>query len=173
MSIRKIRNRKVPSAQKTHGGDFQRSSGSFWTSREERYLIQHRTDGAELIAHVLGRSVSAVKHKAHRLRVSLAYRPGDTCPVCGQHSMHEGTVAAQHGMCLVCWERRKAEQMREARAETWARREYEKQKQGVKRAREAVQQVRKAGAGGQELPEVRISKEREQEDEGRRAGEEV
>lgn len=123
MSIKKTRNSQVPP-----------STGRPWTNREERYLRQHRNDGAELLAEVLDRTVASVKLKAHRLGVSLAYRPGDICPLCGEHTIHPDTVAARHGMCIVCWERRKADQMREARAEQRVRSEYERQKKGRQRA---------------------------------------
>ena len=102
-----------------------------WTNKEERYLKQHRTDGVELVAHALGRSISSVKAKACVLRVSLMYAPGDICPVCGKHALHQGTVAAKHGMCLVCWERRRADQMRDRAAEERERRRYDRYKHMV------------------------------------------
>lgn len=102
-----------------------RKSYRTWTNKEERYLKQHRTDGAELIAHALGRSVYSIKSKAKLLHISLMYAPGDICPVCGKHALRKGTVAAKHGMCLVCWERRKADQMRERAAEERERRRYD------------------------------------------------
>lgn len=96
-----------------------------WTFAEVRYLKQHRTDGAELIAEALGRSVSSVQAKACAAGVSLMYRPGDMCPVCGLHSLREGTLAAKHGMCIACWERRKADAMEEQAAELRERKRYD------------------------------------------------
>lgn len=103
-------------------------SGKSWTSEESRYLKRHRADGSDLIAHVLGRTPRAVQQQAHRLGVSLRIRAGETCPVCGEHAVSEGTVAASHGMCQVCWERRKADAMRERAAEKAAVREYDSAK---------------------------------------------
>lgn len=100
-----------------------------WTDDEIRYLKRHRTDGAELIAHVLGRSVSSVKAKAFVLKVSLMYVVGDICPVCGVNPIRaEAKNASSHGMCQVCWERRKADAMRERAAERAAQRDYDNAK---------------------------------------------
>lgn len=101
------------------------NSGRSWTSDEVRYLQRHRADGSDLIAHVLGRTPRAVQQQAHRLGVSLRIRPGETCPMCGEHTVREGTDAAAHGMCQVCWERRKADAMRERAAELRAKADYE------------------------------------------------
>lgn len=100
-------------------------SGCSWTSDEVRYLQRHRADGSDLIAHVLGRTPRAVQQQAHRLGVSLRIRPGETCPMCGEHIVREGTAAAKQGMCQVCWERRKADAMRERVAEQRAKADYE------------------------------------------------
>lgn len=100
-------------------------SGCSWTSDEVRYLQRHRADGSDLIAHVLGRTTGAVQQQAHRLGVSLRIRHGETCPMCGEHIVREGTDAALHGMCQVCWERRKADAMRERAAELRAKADYE------------------------------------------------
>lgn len=105
-----------------------------WTWREVDYLRMHRTDGAELIAHALGRTVPSVKAKAHVLGVSLMYLPGDTCPVCGEFPMREGTSAAKHNMCVSCWEKRKAAATRELAREDDARREYDRERQRRRRA---------------------------------------
>jgi hypothetical protein len=99
-----------------------------WTTEEERYLARHRTDGADLLAHVLGRSVRAVRVKASRLGVSLAARPGEVCPMCGCYEIREHTEAARHGLCPVCWERRKAKAMEERRATRAAQQGYERAK---------------------------------------------
>lgn len=96
-----------------------------WTDEEERYLIQHRSDGADLIAHALGVSVPAVKHKASRLGVSLRPKPGEICPLCGCYVIRPHTDAGRHGMCPACWERRKADAMRERRAFQRAKEDYE------------------------------------------------
>lgn len=96
-----------------------------WTNREVRYLSQHRTDGAELVAHALHRTVPSVKAKAHQMGVSLRYSEGDICPLCGVHTIRRGTNAASHRMCPTCWEQRKADAMRERAAEERARRDYD------------------------------------------------
>lgn len=109
-----------------HGsGGHIRRTYSPWRCSEERYLTQHRTMGADLIAYALGRSVGSVKSKAHRLGISLTQVPGETCPICGERDTMPNTEAAKHGMCLVCWERRKAEVMRDKAAEERAKREYD------------------------------------------------
>ena len=96
-----------------------------WTSAEVRYLKQHRTDGAELIAEALGRSVSSVQAKACAMGVSLMYKPGDMCPFCGRHRLRDGTLAAKHGMCIACWERRKTDVMEEQASELRERKRYD------------------------------------------------
>ena len=45
--------------------------------------------------------------------------------MCGEHIVREGTAAAKQGMCQVCWERRKANAMRERAAEQRAKADYE------------------------------------------------
>lgn len=130
MKSQKRCNRQVTSALESS-----RKGYRLWTNQEERYLRQHRTDGAELIAHALGRSVPSVKAKANVLHVSLTYRPGDICPICGEHAIHPGTVAARYGMCIVCWERRKADQMREAASEERERNRYDAEKHRLFRVR--------------------------------------
>ena len=104
-----------------------------WTWREVEYLRMHRTDGADLIAHALGRTVPSVKAKAHVLGLSLMYLPGDTCPVCGENPIREGTAAARHTMCISCWEKRKANATRERALEEGVKREYDRERQRKRR----------------------------------------
>lgn len=99
-----------------------------WTDAEDRYIVSHRDDGAYLVAEALGRSASAVRHRASRLGVRLAYRKLGRCPVCGIRLVRPGTYAGRHGMCLACWERRKADAIRERRVEQDAVREYDREK---------------------------------------------
>lgn len=106
-----------------------------WTDEERRYLVSHKTDGAELVAVALGRSPKSVRRMAERMGVSLAVRPGDVCPVCGVYDIRPGTSAAQHGMCVVCWERKRARAMQERAAFQDARRDYERQKHAARKAR--------------------------------------
>ena len=109
-------------------------------------MQRHRADGSDLIAHVLGRTTGAVQQQAHRLGVSLRIKPGETCPMCGEHIVREGTAAAKQGMCQVCWERRKADAMRERVAEQRAKADYEAAKKlaqyrkqtGAQRAAESI-----------------------------------
>lgn len=96
-----------------------------WTDEEKRYLITYKDDGAEKIAAALGRSTIAVQIMACRLHVSLAVRHGEICPRCGMREVRKGTSAYSHGLCPVCWEREKAEAIRERRAFKRARKEYE------------------------------------------------
>lgn len=106
-----------------------RNGYKHWTDDEIKYLKRHRTDGAELIAHALGRTVSSVQAKAFTLRVSLMYIDGDICPVCGVNRIRaDAKNAASHGMCQACWERRKADAMRERADERAAQRDYDRAK---------------------------------------------
>lgn len=98
-----------------------------WTLADTRYLSAHRTDGAYLIAHVLGRSVISVQHKAARMGISLGRKLGAVCPVCGTYHVRDNK-AGRYGVCQVCWERRKANAMRERAAERAAQRDYDNAK---------------------------------------------
>lgn len=102
-----------------------------WTGEEERYLSQHRTDGAALIAAALGVSELAVRRKAQKMGVSLRVSPGEVCPRCGLYVVRAGTVAARYGVCPACWERMKADAIRERRGFLDARRDYERAKKEV------------------------------------------
>lgn len=103
-----------------------------WTDEEKRYLRQHRHDGPVLIAEALGKSACAVKQMAHRLHISLRVQPGDTCPVCGTYVVQTSTDAARHGMCPLCWERRKRKAMEERAALTRERKLYDAAKHRAK-----------------------------------------
>ena len=102
--------------------------GRRWTDEEKRYLITHKTDGAYRIAAALGRSVVSVQVMACRLHVSLVQVEGEICPRCGTYRLRVGSYAARHGLCPVCWEREKAEALRERRAFQRAHRDYESAK---------------------------------------------
>ena len=106
-----------------------------WGEHETRYLVRHRDDGAELIAEALGRSTDSVRSKAKRLGVELTYRKLEICPVCGTSYVRPNTKAGTHGMCVSCWDRRKADTMRERVAEIRAAREYDAAKKKYRRAR--------------------------------------
>lgn len=88
-----------------------------WTTTEIRYIRQHRSEGAEAIAFVLGRTERAVRQVAYLNGISWKVKPGEVCPVCGQHEIREGTSAANHGMCIPCWNMKLAALHREAEAE--------------------------------------------------------
>lgn len=103
-----------------------------WTDEEKRYLRQHRYDGSELVAEALGKSVCAVKQMAHRLHISLRVQPGDTCPLCGTYVIQARTDAAHHGMCPLCWERRKRKAMEERAALARERKLYDAAKHRAK-----------------------------------------
>ena len=96
-----------------------------WTDEERRYIKQHRGDGAALLAYVLGVTPKAVQRVAEKMHVSLRITKGDICPVCGLETIRDRTDAARYGMCPSCWERRKAEAMRERRRFEAAHRDYE------------------------------------------------
>lgn len=98
-----------------------------WTDAEVRYLSSHRADGSQLIAHVLGRTPLSVRVKAARLRISLDRKPMKVCPICGTYFVRDNK-AGRYGMCQVCWERRKADAMRERAAERAAQRDYDNAK---------------------------------------------
>lgn len=129
-----------------------------WTDADCRYLITHKSDGAELVAKALGRSVSAVKMKASRLGVSLRPQPGELCPSCGCYRIRAGTSAAQHGLCPACWEREKARAMQERAATMAATAEYNAAKVRVDNARRKLARLHataKELKDGEDLPELR------------------
>ena len=95
-----------------------------WTDAEVRYLSAHRADGSYLIAHVLKRTPLSVRVKAARLHISLDRKPMKVCPICGTYFVRDNK-AGRYGMCQVCWERRKADAMRERAAELRAKADYE------------------------------------------------
>lgn len=107
--------------------EFAKDGNRRWTDAEVRYMSAHRSDGAYLIAHVLGRSVISVQSKACRLRISLGRKPMKVCPVCGTYYIRDNK-AGRYGMCQACWERRKADAMRERAAERAAQRDYDNAK---------------------------------------------
>lgn len=99
-----------------------------WTDEEKRYLISHKTDGAELIAAALGRSIISVQIMASRLHVSLERIESELCPRCGMYRMRKGTAGYRQGLCPVCWEQEKAYAIRERKAYQRARQDYERAK---------------------------------------------
>lgn len=96
-----------------------------WTDEEKRYLISHKTDGADLIAAALGRTVVSVQIMACRLHVSLRREEGELCPRCAMYRVRRGTIAYRYGLCPVCWEREKTDAMRERKAFQRERQDYE------------------------------------------------
>lgn len=99
-----------------------------WTDEEKRYLISHKTDGAELIAAALGRTIISIQIMACRLHVSLERIESELCPRCGKYRMRKGTSGYRHGLCPVCWEQEKAYAIRERKAFQRARQDYERAK---------------------------------------------
>ena len=63
----------------------------WWTDEEKRYLISHKTDGVELIAAALGRSIISVQIMASRLHVSLERIESELCPRCGKWFCYSDT----------------------------------------------------------------------------------
>lgn len=98
-----------------------------WTDSEVRYMSAHRSDGAYLIAHVLNRTAFSVQCKAAEMHISLGRKPMKVCSICGTYFVRDNK-AGRYGMCQVCWERRKADAMRERAAERAAQRDYDNAK---------------------------------------------
>lgn len=71
---------------------------------------------------------------ASRLGVSLGRRgPGEVCPICQTYTIALNSAAAKHGMCVCCYERRKADIRRQAEAEKRCKQLYEKEKKRAQR----------------------------------------
>lgn len=105
-----------------------------WTTHEITYLRQHRSEGSEAIANALSRTSASVKLMASRLGVSLGRRgPGEVCPICQTYTIALNSAAAKHGMCVCCYERRKADIRRQAEAEKRCKKLYEKEKKRAQR----------------------------------------
>jgi RNase P subunit RPR2 len=135
------------------------STYKYWSTAEIRYLYQHRCDGAESIAHALGRSVESIKQQAKRHNMSLAQSLGASlCPMCSTYTIAKHSAAAKHGVCIVCWNRIKADRRRQAEAEMQSARDYEREKKAAQRrsnANQAVPKVRETVPDwAKKLPEV-------------------
>lgn len=105
-----------------------------WTTHEITYLRQHRSEGSDAIAEALGRSRYSIQVMASRLGVSLGrLGPGDVCPICQTYTIALNSAAAKHGMCVCCYERRKADIRRQAEAEKRCKKLYEKEKKRAQR----------------------------------------
>lgn len=136
-----------------------KSAWRAWTTGEVRYLRQHRAEGSAAISEALGRTQWAVERMARRKKIRLGRKgPGEVCPLCATYRIAANTSAAKHGMCVVCYERRKADARRQAVAEDDAHREYEKEKKAAQRRlrneKQALPRVRQAPPDGPGLPEV-------------------
>lgn len=105
-----------------------------WTTYEVKYLRQHRSEGAATIAAILGRTELAVRKQAAREGISWRVKAGEVCPFCGNHEVRAGTSAAQHGMCISCWNRHLADLRREAEAEARTNRLREAAKKAAQRS---------------------------------------
>ena len=116
-----------------------------WTTRELEVLRKFRAEGVDVIHELLRdpetgecpHSRRAIRIAASRQGISLRVRPGEVCPACGAHLVREGTVAARHGLCVACWNRRLTEAMREQAAIERGRADYDAAKKMVRRARRA------------------------------------
>lgn len=105
-----------------------------WTTHEITYLRQHRSEGSDAIAEALGRSRYSIQVMASRIGVSLGrLGPGDVCPICQTYTIALNSAAAKHGMCVCCYERRKADIRRQAEAEKRCKQLYEKEKKRAQR----------------------------------------
>ena len=117
-----------------------------WTEEKQTYLIRHAQDGVGLLSRALGVSEEEVIRHAERSGLRLSYGPEwgelELCPMCAARYVRPQTVAGRAGVCPVCWERAKAEAMRERAASVRAKVDYEDAKKRCQRARVAS---RKAG----------------------------
>lgn len=112
-----------------------------WTTRELEVLRKFRTEGVDVIHELLRdpetgeypHSRGAIRIAASRQGISLRVRPGEVCPACGAHLVREGTVAARHGLCVACWNRRLTEAMREQAAIERGRADYDAAKKMARR----------------------------------------
>lgn len=114
-----------------------------WTTGELDVIRKFRAEGVDAIYEMMRdphtgrptRTRKAIARAAERIGVSLAIRPGDTCPVCGVNPIRDGTNAARHDMCVPCWNLHLAELKREQAAMERTHRVYEAEKKRLKRAR--------------------------------------
>lgn len=60
---------------------------------------------------------------------------GELCPRCATYTIAQNSAAARHGLCVVCYEREKAQLRRQADAEREAHAEYEQAKKAAQRRR--------------------------------------
>lgn len=107
-----------------------------WTTYEIRYIREHRSYGPAAIAEVLGRTEQAVRKQASRQGISWRVSSDALCPICGRYMVHNDTVAAKHGMCIPCWNKRVADIKREQEAEQRTERLREAARKAAQRATE-------------------------------------
>lgn len=126
----------APRRAETGGPMFTRST-EVWTDERQGYLIRHALDGVGLLSHALGISEDEVVRQAERSGLRLSYGPQwgelELCPVCCARYVRPRTTAYRAGVCPVCWDRMKAEAMRERAATVNARRDYEAAKKQAQR----------------------------------------
>lgn len=120
-----------------NGCQARRKSWKSWTVADLRYLKKHRHDPVSDIAAALDRTENAVYLAASRFGISLARskQPYTECPICGA-PMTPGTESYRRGLCISCWNRRKAEAMRRRETEDDTEREYQRaKKQAYRRSK--------------------------------------
>lgn len=105
-----------------------------WTEYEKKLLMRFRTEGADAISPLLGRSPKAVRRMASKMHVSLRLMPGDMCPICGKFRIRAHTAAARHGMCQACWTKELARLRDDAAEQRRADRLYQAAKKRAQRA---------------------------------------
>lgn len=109
-----------------------------WTSEKQSYLIRHAQDGVGLLSHALGVTEDEVIRRAEKSGLRLFYGPEwgelELCPMCSARFVRPQTAAARAGVCPACWERAKADAMRERAATVSAQRGYEAAKKRFRRA---------------------------------------
>ena len=116
-----------------------------WNFERQRYLITHAQDGVGLLAHALGVTEEEVLEQAERTGVVLTYGPSreelELCPACQTRYIRPRTNAAKAGLCPTCWNREKAEALRERQSYVLSVKEYEREKKRRQR------RARAEGAG--------------------------
>lgn len=112
-----------------------------WTWANQAYLISHAQDGVAILAEVFNVSEDEIIKRAEISGLRLTYSPdyGELllCPECCERFVRPQTNAGRVGLCPSCWERRKAEAMREKADYLEAHRDYERAKKQAQRRRNA------------------------------------
>lgn len=100
-----------------------------WTTRELQVLAAYGSEGAEVVAEMLGRSVASVQVMASRNGISL--RPWWVCPKCGRKVFNG--LSPSTGWCRSCTRAKRmdeiAEEIQDMKAEAERNKAEEKERQ--------------------------------------------